>query len=141
MAEIKRLVPTKNLKRTLLNHLAESKSAQVFVNYDEDFDALMILFVPPETPTVVHYLDEHVGLLYRTDDQEIVGLQVESFESSFVPAHDAVKSVWKLSEAVGAEVKDVGDMMLIVERAKPQVAKEVIRSVEDLPEEMVAALP
>ncbi len=140
MAGIQRLVATSDLKTTLLARLARTQTHQTYVNYDDDFDALMILVVPPDSETVVHYLDEHVGLLYRPEDREIVGLQIESFERRFVRAHASVQRVWKLSEAVGKEIDSLGDMMLMVERRKPEIAREVVRAAENVPEELAAVV-
>jgi hypothetical protein len=140
MAEIQRLVATSQLKTDFLTRLARGEAHQVFVNYDGDFDALMILIVPPDTETIVHYLDNHVGLLYQPDTLEIVGLQVESFERSFVPAHASVQKVWKLSKTVGKEVDSIGDLMLMVERLKPQIAREVVRASKDVPEELATLM-
>lgn len=131
MAEIKRLVPTKKLKTTLLKTFRPGEQHLVFVKYDPVFDALMILLVPPETETVVHYIDEHVGLLYTPDNLEIVGIQVEAFEHSFLASHDTVRKVWRLSDSCN-ELEDVGDMILAVEKAKPKVAREVAKATENV---------
>ncbi len=130
MAEIERLISTDKLKTTLLANFAR-KQSRLFVNYDSEFDALFLLFVPPETETVVHYLDEHVALLYQPGTLEIVGMQVEDFEHSFLPKHDTVRRAWRLSEA-GIKLEDVGDLILAVERMKPQIAREIVRAAGDL---------
>jgi hypothetical protein len=138
MAELKPLIATDQLKTSLLAGLAKKKPQQCFVNYDDDFDALMILVVSPDTETVVHYLDEHIALLYQPETLEIVGLQVEAFESNFVPSHSSVQRVWRLSDAVGSKLESVGDMLLVVEKIKPEVAREVVNASHDLPEELTA---
>ncbi len=131
MAEIKPLISTSELKTTLLASLIRQGQRPLFVHYDSEFDALMLLVVPPETETVVHYVDDHIALLYQPDTLEIVGMQVEDFEHSFLPAHENVQRVWRLSDT-GNELENVGDMILAVERMKPEVAREVVKAAEDL---------
>jgi hypothetical protein len=126
MAGIEPLISIGELKTT---HL-KVKPRSIFVQYDNAFDALMILLVPPETETIVHYIDNYVAFLYQPSDKEIVGIQVEAFERTFLPKHDAVRRVWKLSDAC-AEAEDLGDLILAVERTKPKVALEVARATED----------
>jgi hypothetical protein len=128
MAGIEPLVSLKQLKTKYLKQFS-SELHPIVVKYDPDFDALMILLASPEVETVVHYLDEHVGLIYRADSYEIVGLQVEDFEHSFLPQHDALRKVWRLSDAC-EELEDMGDLILAVEQRKPEVAREVARATE-----------
>jgi hypothetical protein len=133
MAHSNRLVKTTQLKTNLLHKSALQKSLQLSVDYDKDFDALYIRFVAPDpsVDTVVHFIDDHVAFLYRADDMEIVGLQVEDFELSFLPSHANVMRVWKASDA-GITFEDLGDMMLEVGRRKPKVAREIVRATEDV---------
>ena len=128
MASLERLTPTRKLKTNTLKQYRPGPHAPLFVKYDPMFDALKIQIVPLETKTIVHYVDDHVGLLYMEDDLEIVGLQVEAFEHSFLPSHDAVRRVWRLSDS--CKLEDFGDMILAVERAKPEVAREVVKATE-----------
>lgn len=127
---VEHLVPTDQLKT---NRLAEAsqKHLPFFVDYDKRFDALYIRIVPRGIQTVVHYIDEYVGLLYEPDSFEIIGLQVENFEYSFLPNHESVQRVWKLS-ASGIKLENVGDMILEIERRTPKVAREVIKVTKDV---------
>lgn len=130
MTGIERLIPTNQLKTTLLVSLKNQRH-QLFFQYDREFDALMLQIVSPEVETVVHYIDDHVALLYRADDLEIVGLQMEDFERSFVPNHVNVQKVWRLSET-RTKLENVADMILAVERQKTMVAREVAKAAEPL---------
>ncbi len=125
MADLEQLISTNKLKTKRLRTFGSGKHL-LHIKYDPVFDALMILFVPPETEVVVHYVDDYVGLLYTPDDLEIVGLQVEAFEHSFLAAHDTVNRAWRLSDAC-EELKDVGDIILAFEKRTPKVAQEVTR--------------
>jgi hypothetical protein len=125
MADLEHLISTNKLKTNRLKTFGSGKH-WLYVKYDAVFDALVMLFVPPETEVVVHYVDDYVGLLYTPDDLEIVGLQVEAFEHSFLAAHDSVNRAWRLRDSC-EELKDVGDIILAFEKRTPQVAQEVTR--------------
>src|SRR5262245_17027800 len=128
---VKRLVQTSQLKTTFLASLDRAKPQPLFVSYDKQFDALFILLIPPDQERVAHYVDDHVALLYRPDDLEVVGLQVEDFESGFLPMHYALKKVWKFSGSC-IQLEDFGDMLLQIERRKPKVAHEVVNATKEL---------
>jgi hypothetical protein len=129
MDETKHLVSTENLRTTLIEQLAKEGRQSLFVKYDSAFDALIVLVVSPELETVVHYVDDHVALLYLPDTLEIVGLQVEDFEYSFVPQHEALSRLWRLSDT-GIKLDNFGDMILAVEKIRPAVAREVVKATE-----------
>jgi hypothetical protein len=124
MAAIERLTETKDLQTTILISNLEDvrKQASLEMRYDKISDILILSFVPATVETVVHYLDDHVGLLYEPETLEVVGLQIEGFEQSFMPAHDSLRAVWRYS---GAELKDIGELMLVFERKKQDVAREL----------------
>jgi len=131
MAEIPRLVETRELKMTQLKEVMEDGNPVIFFRYDDAIDALMMLFIEPTTETVVHYLDDFVGLLYRPETKEVVGIQVENFERKFIHAHATIENVWRLSDCE-TEMKDFGDIVLCFERIKPVVVKEVTRITKSL---------
>jgi hypothetical protein len=130
MAGIQPLISISHLKTKLLA-AATTPPQPLVVQYDHAFDAVIVQFVPLEVETVVHYMDDHVGLLYRADDLEVVGIHVENFELSFLPKHDTVRRVWRLSDSGGA-LANYGDITLIIERMKPQIAREVVKATEGL---------
>jgi hypothetical protein len=140
MAGIQRLVATSELKT---NRLKASDKPLYSVRYHKPFDALLLLIIPPEHKTVVHYVDKHVGLVYEAGTLEIVGLQIEAFERHFLPEHDSVQRIWRLSDT-GAEIQNFGDLILAVEKWKPKVAQEVVRAASDVlgpqAEELAAAI-
>ena len=131
MAGIGRLIHTNELKMTRLAQSTPSERRPLVLHYDSDFDALIMLAAPADTETVVHYIDDHVALHYEPETLEIVGLQIEDFKSSFLPRHDTVRRVWRLSEA-NKKLEDFGDMIVTFERLKPQVAREVALVTKDL---------
>ena len=130
MADIKRLVQTSELRTGKLLEFARTLQLQISIFYDKAFDALMLLFIPNDQETVVHYTDGDVALLYLPDTLEVVGLQIEDFESKFLQSHEAVRRVWRLSEA-GVSLQDYADLIFAVDLLKPQVAREVIKVSEE----------
>jgi len=120
---IKSLIPTEKLK---INRLREHRGG-THVFYDSRCDALLIQIVPPETETIVHYIDDkNIALLYEAATREIVGLQVEGFKKSFLPKHADVERVWKWSKKI--ELEDFGDLVLTVEKMEPAIAREVVQA-------------
>ena len=130
MDAIKSLVATSSLKTSYLARLNERKP-QLFLNYNEESDILMLMVAPQETETVVHYVDRNVAVLYTPDDLEIVGLQIEDFESEFVPLYSSLKKTWRLRDT---EIKrgNVWDLTLAVEEKKIRVAIEVVKATQPI---------
>jgi hypothetical protein len=87
MADIQRPISTKDLKMTRLAQARGQYPPQFSVNYDSDFDVLMILIVLPGTEVVAHYIDDHIALLYDPKDLQVVGILVEDLECNFLPEH------------------------------------------------------
>lgn len=131
MAGLEHLTFTSELKTSLLKSLAQKNQIQLLLKYDREFDALMLLWVSPDIESIVHYIDDQVALLYQSETKEIVGMQIEDFEHSFLPRHDTVQRVWRLSEA-DAKIEDLGDLIFAIERKKPGVAREIFKATEDL---------
>lgn len=130
MAGIEPLISLNELKTNLLAR-AKMRVLPPVVHYDRLSDTLILQIVPLDVETVVYYVDNQVGLIYQAADLEIVGIQVDDFERSFLPQHDKVQRVWKLRDS-GVTLNNFGDMILRVEEAKPKVAREVVRAAEDL---------
>jgi hypothetical protein len=126
MDAIKRLVATSSLKTSFLARVSERKP-QLFLNYNDESDILMLMVAPQDTETVVHYIDHNVAVLYTPDDLEIVGLQIEDFESEFVPLYNSLKKTWRLRDT-GIKRGSVWDLTLAVEEKKLKVAIEVVKA-------------
>jgi hypothetical protein len=121
MAGIKRLIETGKLKTNRLR-----AATSTYSDYDEDFDALILLVVSPDTETVVHYLDDepHIALLYEPESLEIVGVQIEDFVLSFIPWLKATNREWKLSEILGIELER--DINLSIQGGRSKHASIVV---------------
>lgn len=120
---------TRKLKSNhLLKFLKEKR--QIQLSYDSRFDALVLFFDSKEKESIVHHIDEYVGLLYDPRTKEIVGIQIECFKENFLPKHDEIQRVWKCSEP--DQIKDLGDMIIVIEQVKPKIAHAVFQASRDL---------
>ncbi|HOJ02294.1 MAG TPA: hypothetical protein PLL88_11835 [Anaerolineaceae bacterium] len=128
MDKIKQLVQTSQLKTNYLSNCHQSK---IFFHYDDLSDTFMLLFVPPDKETIVHYLDKYVAILYTPNDYEIVGLQVDYFQSDFIPMYEDLQREWCLSDFV---VKDESfwDLTLSVESKKISIALGIIKAKQEV---------
>ncbi len=124
MDKIKQLIKTNQLKTNYLSNFHQSK---IFFHYDDLADILMLLFISPERETVVHYLDKYIAILYTPEDNQIVGLQVEYFQSDFVPMYEDLQRDWCLSNFVDKS-ENFGDLTLRVESKKMSIALKVIKA-------------
>jgi hypothetical protein len=59
----------------------------VYMDYDPVVDIWIIRFDWSNKETVVHYINEYVGLIYYTDSLQIIGIQVENFASGLLTSH------------------------------------------------------
>jgi len=123
MDTIERLINTDDLKTSRLIRNLEREQGK-FMYYDPVSDILLLTIVPPTTESVVHYLDDHVALLYEPESLEVVGFQVEAFEHSFMPEHETLRAVWRLSDA-NVTLENIGDLIMVFERKKQIVAQEL----------------
>lgn len=95
MAGTKHLVPKEQLKTSLLEQRAQQGAEMiVYMDYDPLVDIWIIRFDWSNRETVVHYLNEYVGLIYYVDSLQIIGIQVENFESGVLNSHpEAIVSI------------------------------------------------
>lgn len=126
MAELHRLVITNELKFNRFENAEETESLPV--DYDAASDILRIHIGERPTETVVHYIDEYLGLLYDADTIEVTGVQIEAFQYSYVPTH-GLSHTWDLSDAEQSGLKSTADVVETSERKKRAVASKVIRPV------------
>ena len=129
MAEIQPLVSLDDLKFTLLKEIAKGKRVKPIIEYDKDFDALIIMFTLYGTESVVYYLDQHIAIIFDEDTLEVVGIQIEDFERDFVPTHASVMHMWR---DVEAPRQNFGELMIVVETKKKNIAREVVKASEEL---------
>lgn len=127
MDELKSLLDPSQLKTKLLQR------RPVHIDYDERADIFRIFFDNPRQRNVVHYLDDYVGVLFSPDSMDIIGIQVEYFNRTFVNRHQTIKKSWKLSENCKEhQLQNVGDMMIVAKKMQEPIAKEITTITENL---------
>ena len=119
MDKIKQLVKTSQLKTNYLSNYHQNK---IFFHYDDLSDTFMLLFISPDTETIVHYLDKYVAILYTPEDYEIVGLQVDYFQSDFIPMYEDLQREFVVKN------ENFWDLTLSVESQKVSIALEIIKA-------------
>jgi hypothetical protein len=119
------IVSPKSLKTTFLASI--DRPRPLFFFYDEPADELMILLIPPDRETIVHYLDDHVGLLFDANNNEVVGLQIDGFNSSFTPKYVSLQKIWRLSDCKEIERANIGELSIAVQERQLKIALEVIK--------------
>ncbi len=121
---INSIISPKDLKTTFLSGSIGPRPLSFF--YDNLADELMISFISPDRETIVHYLDDHVGLLFEPETKEIVGLQIDAFNSSFLPKYASLQKIWRLRNCREIERENVGDLSLAVHERQLKIALEII---------------
>ncbi|HLE41412.1 MAG TPA: hypothetical protein VI956_07895 [Nitrospirota bacterium] len=126
MVSPKQLISPSKLKTKYLASF--SGHEPFFFFYDNEADELVIMLISPDTETTVHYVDKNVGILFQPDNLEIVGLQVEGFQKSFIPSHNSLQDAWKLSSSKGVPLDNLGDLSMFIREKQITFALKVIRA-------------
>ena len=124
-ARIEKLVDTHSLKMNLWKEAARKNAAPYFYA-NRRVDVVMVMVVDPRTPKIIHFVDEHVALLYLEDSREVVGFRIEGFEKSFLPKYASLQKVWKLSD-ISRELATVGDLHITARQRETQMATELTK--------------
>lgn len=127
---LKNIIQPSELKTDYL--ASQSGQRKLFFLYDDIADELMLMMASPDKETVVHYVDNHVGLLFDPATLEIVGLQIEAFERSFIPQYAALQRVWKLSDCKDIKMANVGELSFAIQEKQIEVAAEVVKATEPI---------
>lgn len=124
MDTIKQLVNSKSLKTTYWKKFADGSKSPFFYHYNKSIDAFTIKITESPDKTIVHYIDEHVGLLYRVADFEIIGIRIEDFETAFLPKYAEIQKAWKLSDNC-EDLQDFGDLIISVNKQQSYLARKI----------------
>jgi len=124
-AHIEKLVDTHSLKMNLWKEAARKNAAPYFYA-NRRIDVVMVMVVDPRTPKVVHFVDDHVALLYQEDSREVVGFRIEGFEKGFLPKYASLQKVWKLSD-ISKELATVGDLHITARQLETRMATELTK--------------
>ena len=130
MDTIPKLIETAELKTSFLANSVNFKPS-LFFNFDKESDILMLLLIPPENETLVHYIDRHVAVLYTPNDFEIVGLQVEDFVSEFMPMYNSLQKSWSIKNTE-IKTENVWDFSLAVKEKNIKVAIEIAKAIQPI---------
>lgn len=125
MSAINQLVKMEELDFSRVQRVADDGTT-FKGDYDAVDDTLFVFFGERPAEVVVHYLDDYIGLLYDPTSFEVVGIQIEAFEHSYVPIH-GLSSKWNLNDNDRRSLKSTGDLVQASERKVRDVTKEVKR--------------
>ncbi len=136
---LERLVQTSELKTTIWKRSADKSSRPLFA-YNNRVDTITLLVTGQREPTIAHYIDDHVALLYQPDTLEVIGVRVEAFKRSFLPMYARLEKAWKLSDQC-SELEDLGDLIIAVKKQEHIMATEVSKITSQIAETKGLALP
>ena len=128
MATLKQIVDTKDLNMNFIQSFIEG-NVNYFTRYDDELDTFYILFTAPNTETIVHYIDDHLALLYLPGKKEVVGVQVEDFKQ-FAKKNNAVETAWHISTNCD-HMKTMENLYSLKEKQEKKVIREVAKVARD----------
>jgi hypothetical protein len=128
MATLERLVKNKDLKMNYVSSLAKGIPTKTYVHFDKILDTFFVMFVSPETETVIHYIDDYVGLMYDPQNLEVVGVQIESFKE-FAQQNQSIEKAWEIKIDC-AKVDDLGDLYTVKDKKEKIIAREIAKVAE-----------
>lgn len=128
MAALTQLVDTKDLNMNIIKSFIEGR-VNYFTRYDDELDTFYILFTAPNTETIVHYIDDHLALLYLPGEKEVVGVQVEDFKQ-FAKKYNAVEKAWHISTNCD-HMKTMENLYALKDKQEKKVIREVAKVTKD----------
>lgn len=127
MADLKQILDPSQLKTDLL------KQQPSLIDYDEVVDVLRIYFGDPKKRSVVHYLDDYVGILFSPSDMAIVGIQVDYFEKKFIKKHESIENSWKITDnCKDHNLENIGEMMFFTKKRQEPIVREITNITKSL---------
>ena len=129
--DLEPLMSANQLKITFLKSLLHAGKPYISVSYDDDFDAVRLMWDKTKD-IIVHYLNnDHVAVLYRSADNEIIGFQLEDFQYSFMPAHSELEGLYRIT-LPDPTVEDIGILVTAI-------TKENLSEVPELETTLITA--
>lgn len=127
MPKLKNAPKTSELNTAYWRNIISAKKTQLRMKVNREVDSVSFYISPQDKEMIItHFVDEHVALLYRLKDKEIVGIRIESFEKSFLPKYGELQKVWKLSET-SHQLEDIGDLYIAFDKKTSPVANEITK--------------
>ena len=85
--------------------------AQIWTRYDSEADSVVIYFNGSPQPAVSVYTDDNLYVMVDPKSRDVVGLHVENWEQSFVPAHDEIQTVWSQFKGAFQAEQPLNDLL------------------------------
>lgn len=123
------LVDIKSLKTNIWSESIE-KNADLDVSYDKQNDTFTMIFTPCQGRILIRYVDYYVGLLFRYEDKEIIGIQIDTFTKGFFPSYAKENKSWCLSDT-GIKTKN-NDFILFCKIKNKQMVEDVTLIASDI---------
>ncbi len=137
MATIDPILRTEDLDSKFVVSAIEQNTHPEQILFDSDCDCLTVLYAPPETETVVHYLKEdEFALLFDPETRMIVGFQIEAFLRSYSERHAGDAGVQAVA-GVARQLAEYGDLVVIHEEPRPTVADPVREIARQIPHQIL----
>lgn len=87
---------------------------KIWARYDSESDNVIIYFNGSPQPAVSVLADENLYVMVDPRSHHVVGLHVENWERSFVPAHDELRAVWSQIKTVLSDEQPVNALLRMV---------------------------
>lgn len=79
--------------QTTYQTIENIKPENIWANYDDTSDSLIVYITGKPVPSSVDWLDNLTGVLLD-DNDTVVGFQIDHFERSWLPSHGEVAKSW-----------------------------------------------
>ena len=129
MASERELIKLNELNLELFEKFTNDNNAIPYsIEYDSKFDALFLYFKQTKKSTVVHYLDDNLGLIYEFKTKEVIGIQFEGFNKSLINKYPELRKAWEMNSKCGT----FGDIVQAYTSRKSVVAREIAHVAESV---------
>jgi len=114
---MKTYLESSDLKTNEWLRLGREEKKKPQISYDKYQDVLYMYVVPiKKTERILtFYIDRYAGLLFRAEDQEVIGICFEAFCRSFFPAH--INKRWSLKDT-GVVLNGIRDLNIRIQTAE-----------------------
>lgn len=92
---IQQLLETNKLSTEFLSTHRANWEISSFLDFDQIMDDLFLLFIDTKEEHIVHYIDDNVAVLYKPYTYDIIGIQIDSFQSEFSKTYNSKENEWK----------------------------------------------
>ena len=106
------IINSKDLKTDYWHKVSKNKIPEL--DYDSEVDTLYIYFAPFDSKDriIYHFVDQYVAFLFRSSDNEVVGMAFEYFMRGYMPKYN--NQTWMLSKT-NTQLNGIKDFLFRVE--------------------------